>query len=121
MPTRRHVLAAALTLPAMARPAIVRAASTRVLKFIPQADVSVIDPVWSTAYNSRNHRYLVFDTLFGMDSHYKIQPQMLAGYNVAEDGKQWDLTLRDRLLFHDGSKVLARDCVASIRRWVGRG
>jgi peptide/nickel transport system substrate-binding protein len=120
MPTRRQVLAAALTLPAIGRPAIVRAASTRVLKFIPQSDVSVIDPVWSTAYNSRNHGYLVFDTLFGMDSQYKIQPQMLAGYKIAEDGKQWDLTLRDGLLFHDGTKVLARDCVASIHRWAAR-
>ena len=33
------------------------------------------------------------------------------------DGKQWDITLRDGLMFHDGSAVLARDCVASIQRW----
>ncbi len=120
MPTRRQVLAAAVTLPALARPAIVRAEAASVLKFIPQSDVSVIDPIWSTAYNSRNHGYLVFDTLFGMDSQYKIQPQMVGGVTTAADARQWDLTLRDGLLFHDGAKVLARDCVASIKRWAAR-
>lgn len=33
------------------------------------------------------------------------------------DGKTWNLTLRDSLTLHDGEKVLARDCVASIKRW----
>src|ERR1700744_2827099 len=79
MPSRRQVLADALTVPALGRPAIGKAEPSRVLKFIPQSDVSVIDPVWSTAYNTRNHGYMVFDTLFGMDSQYQIQPQMLAG------------------------------------------
>ncbi len=120
MPTRRQMLTAAITLPVLARPAIVRAEAASVLKFIPQSDVSVIDPIWSTAYNSRNHGYLVFDTLFGMDSQYRIQPQMVGGVTTSADGRQWDLTLRDGLLFHDGAKVLARDCVASIKRWAAR-
>ena len=63
---------------------------------------------------------MVFDTLFGMDSAYQIQPQMLEGFTVEDDGKRWKLTLRDGLLWHDGEKVLARDCVASIRRWAVR-
>lgn len=45
---------------------------------------------------------------------------MVAGHNVEQDGKTWKLTLRDGLLFHDGQPVLARDCVASIRRWAVR-
>ena len=36
---------------------------------------------------------------------------------TTEDGLQWTLTLRPGLRFHDGTPVLARDCVASIRRW----
>ena len=39
---------------------------------------------------------------------------------ISTDERQWDLTLRDGLLFHDGEPVLARDCVASIRRWAAR-
>ena len=45
---------------------------------------------------------------------------MLAGQTVENDGTTWRLTLRDGLLFHDGEKVLARDCVASIKRWGAR-
>jgi peptide/nickel transport system substrate-binding protein len=105
---------------ALALPAIARGAAQRVLKFIPQDDVTVIDPIWSTAYVSRNHGYMIFDTLFGMDSTYQIQPQMLAGAATENDGKLWKLTLRDGLVFHDGQKVTARDCVASIRRWAAR-
>ena len=60
---------------------------------------------------------MVFDTLYGMDNAYRPQPQMVAGHAVGDDGKLWELTLRDGLRFHDGTPVLARDAVASIRRW----
>lgn len=118
MLNRRSFLAG--TAAALALPAIVRAEATRVLKFIPQSDLTVIDPIWSTTYLARNHGYMVFDTLFGMDSAYRIQPQMLAAAVTDSDGRQWTLTLRDGLVFHDGEPVRARDCVASIRRWAAR-
>jgi peptide/nickel transport system substrate-binding protein len=118
MPSRRKFLGASLG--ALALPSISRAASSRVLKFIPQSDLTVIDPIWSTAYNSRNHGYMVFDTLFGTDARYGVQPQMVDAVRIEDTGRRWDLTLRDGLLFHDGERVLARDCVASIRRWAAR-
>ena len=90
------------------------------MKFIPQSDLTILDPIVTTVYTARNHGMMVFDTLFGMDSAYQIQPQMLSGFTVEDDGKRWKLTLRDGLLWHDGEKVLARDCVASIRRWAVR-
>ena len=86
------------------------------LKFIPQSDLSVLDPVWSGAYVVRNHGLMVFDTLYGMDATYQIQPQMADGHRVEDDGKTWLITLREGLTWHDGGKVIARDCVASIRR-----
>ena len=104
----------------LARPAIARAASDRVLRFIPQSDVTALDPVWTSVYVTRNHGYLVFDTLFGQDEALGVHPQMVAGSTTEQDGKLWRLTLRDGLLFHDRSPVLARDCVASIRRWARR-
>jgi peptide/nickel transport system substrate-binding protein len=113
---RRSLLQAAASLP-LAAPAVAAAPSSRVLKFIPQSDLAVLDPIWTTAYVTRNHGFMVFDTLYGLDAQYKVQPQMLAGANVEADGRRWTLTLRDGLLFHDGTKVLARDCVASIQRW----
>ncbi len=103
---------------ALAAPGIARAAS--VLKFIPQADITILDPVWTTAYVTRNHGFLVFDTLYGTDATFNASPQMVEGHVVDNGGRQWTMKLRDGLKWHDGAKVLARDCVASIRRWGAR-
>ena len=118
MMQRRTFLAAAAA--TLAAPMLARAQARQVLKFIPQADLAVLDPVWTTAAVTQNHGFIVFDTLYGQtgpESGYKATPQMLAGHSVEDDGRTWKLTLREGLLFHDGQKVLARDCVASIRRW----
>ena len=104
----------------LALPSIARAQGKRVLKFIPQSDLAILDPMWTTAYTTRNHGYMVFDTLFGQcgeQNGFKTTPQMVAGHVIEDDGKTWKLILREGLLFHDGQKVLASDCVASIRRW----
>ena len=104
----------------LAAPSISRGAANAPLKFIPQSDLTILDPIVTTVYTARNHGYMVFDTLFGMDSAYQMQPQMLQGFSVENDGRRWKLKLREGLLWHDGEKVLARDCVASIRRWAPR-
>ncbi len=101
----------------LARPNIARSAGTKVLKFIPQADVAILDPVWTTAYVTRHHGLMIFDTLYGSDSQFQPQFQMLAAAQTSADGKLWTLTLRDGLKFHDGTPVLGRDCVASVQRW----
>ena len=117
LPRRTLLLASAGIL---AAPAILRAAARTTLRFSPQQDLVVLDPVTTTAYMSRNHGYMVFDTLYGMDAQFQPQFQMLEGHKIEADGKRWDLTLRPGLLFHDGAPVLARDCVASIKRWAKR-
>src|SRR5262245_11892579 len=99
---------------ALAAPTLAKAQSERVLKFVPQADLAILDPVFTTAYVTRNHAYLVFDTLFGQDGRFQPSPQMVEGALVEDDGKRWTLTLRPGLKFHDGEPVLARDCVASV-------
>ncbi len=45
---------------------------------------------------------------------------MVEGHVIDDDGKRWTMTLRDGLLWHDGTTVLARDCVASLQRWMKR-
>ncbi len=113
---RRGLLAAG----ALAMPRIGAAQAKRVLTFIPQSDLSILDPIFTAAYVTRHHGMMVFDTLYGMDSAYQIQPQMADGHRVEDDGKTWLITLRDGLKWHDGESVLARDCAASIRRWGAR-
>ncbi|MGO8916137.1 MAG: ABC transporter substrate-binding protein [Stellaceae bacterium] len=118
---RRDLLkTSAAGLASLAMPSVPRAAEGRRLTFIPQSDLAVLDPVWTTADVTRNHGYLVFDTLYGLDDAYAPQPQMLAGHSVEEDGKRWRLGLRDGLRFHDGAPVQASDVVASLRRWAAR-
>ncbi len=115
---RREILTSALAgTAALAAPGIVRAKAQRVLTFIPQSDLASLDPIWTTADVTRNHAFLVFDTLYGLDDKYQAHPQMVQGHTLSADKLQWDLTLRPGLKFHDGTPVLARDCVASIKRW----
>ncbi len=116
---RRSFVHAALAAP-LAMPSIVRAEASKTLKFIPQSDITILDPIFTTAYVTRNHAYLVFDTLFGQDAAYKPTLQMLQAAVTENDGLVWRLTLRSGLRFHDNTPVLARDCVASIRRWMRR-
>ncbi len=112
---RRQFLAS--TAAVLAAPAVVRAQGSRVLKFIPQADLASLDPVWTTADITRNHAFMVFDTLYGVDDNYQPHPQMAAGSTLSADNRQCDITLRDGLKFQDNTPVLARDCVASLNRW----
>lgn len=114
---RRHLIAGAAATPAALAAPAVRAESAKVLKFIPQSDVTILDPIWTTVTVTRNHAFTVFDTLYGLDETYTPRPQMVAGHTVDADERLWLLTLRDGLAFHDGTPVLARDAVASIRRW----
>ena len=118
MLNRRQFVAAAAG--SLAAPIVARGAAANMLRFVPQTDVAVLDPVWTTTYPTRDHATMVFDTLFGMNAHYAVSPQMAAGAVAEEDGKRWRITLRDGLSFHDGTPVLARDCVASIKRWGAR-
>jgi len=119
---RRQLLknsAAFVATSAIASPSIVRAASASTLKFVPYADLALLDPQVS-AFVTRNHVMMVFDTLFALDAAGHAQPQMLAGYVLEDAGKTWKLTLRDSLKFHDGTPVLSRDVVASLHRWAIR-
>jgi peptide/nickel transport system substrate-binding protein len=111
---RRGFLAGAA---ALAAPAVARGQAGRVLEFVPQADLAVLDPVWTTVTQTRDHGFLVFDTLFGLDADFKPQLQMLDAAATEAAGLVWRLALRPGQQFHDGTPVLARDCVASIRRW----
>ncbi|MBV8121288.1 MAG: ABC transporter substrate-binding protein [Alphaproteobacteria bacterium] len=98
-----------------------RAASTdKTLRFIAQADLRILDPIWTTAYLTRNHGYMVFDTLFAIDSDFTPHPQMVGDYTISPDKLTYRFKLRDGLAFHDGSPVRGVDCVASIRRWAAR-
>ena len=118
---RRAVLQSAMIgAGVLAAPNLLRAQGKNVLRFIPQADLASLDPIWTTADVTRNYAHAVHDTLWGIDAKFNPQLQMLAGATTSSDALTWELTLRDGLKFHDGTPVLARDCVATIKRFVSR-
>jgi peptide/nickel transport system substrate-binding protein len=116
---RRDLITLALaTAPAIVLPVGAAAESSdKTLRFIPQADLRVLDPIWTTAYITTNHGYMVYDTLFALDSDLNPQPQMVDKFSVSDDKLKYTFTLRDGLKWHDGPPVRPLDCVASIQRW----
>src|SRR5258708_22094912 len=97
-----------------------RASDSKTLRFIVRTDLRVLDPIWTTAYVTRNHGYMIFDTLFALDARFKPQPQMVGDYSISPDKLLYNFTLRDGLKFHDGEPVRGTDCVVSLQRWMVR-
>jgi len=118
--TRRDFLAATAALAAgtLATPALAQTPKRGgTLRFIPIGDLKILDPIWTTAYITRDHGYMIWDTLFATDANLQIKPQMVDKHTVSRDGMKYSFTLRDGLRFHDGTPVTAEDCVASLIRW----
>ena len=102
---------AAVAAPAMAQ---------TTLRMVSHADIKILDPIWTTALISRNFGYMIYDTLFSTDADLKVQPQMAEKYTVSPDKMTWTITLRDGLVWSDGTPVTSDDCIASIKRWGAR-
>lgn len=107
-------LAATLGLPSIGR------AAQNTLRYVPYSNLIVFDPVWAISIIGLEHAFMTCDQLFGLDEAFVVQPQMAAGHELSDDKLRWRFTLRDGLVFHDGEKVRAADCVASINRWSKR-
>jgi peptide/nickel transport system substrate-binding protein len=110
---RGLALSAALALPSLVLPSL---ADAKTITAVMHSDLRIIDPGFTTAYITRDHGYMVYDTLLATDSNFKIQPQM-ADWKVSDDKLTYTFTLRDGLKWHDGTPVTAEDCVASLKRW----
>ena len=120
---RRNLLAGATAaglVGSLARPSIAQGTAARTLKFIPEGNLANADPIWTTTTVARNHGYMIYDTLFGVDSALTPQPQMCSGYDLSADKLTWTFRLRDGLKFHDNEPVRGVDCIASIARWAKR-
>lgn len=118
--SRLHSLARRLRpalLGLLALPLALPAASAQTLRVVPQADLKNLDPVWTTAYVTRNHAYLIYDVLFAMNSDFEPQPQMVGSWKVSDDRLTYTFTLRKGLTWHDGKPVRAADMVASLQRF----
>ena len=83
--------------------------------------LKIVDPIWTTAYITRNHAYMVWDTLFALDANNV--PSAADGrtaWTVSDDKLTYTFKLRDGLKWHDNAPVRAVDCVASLKRWAAK-
>jgi len=99
--------------PASVSPAF---AAGKTITAVMHSDLRIIDPGFTTAYITRDHGYMVYDTLLATDANFKVRPQM-ADWKISDDKLTYSFTLRAGLKWHDGMPVTAEDCVASLKRW----
>jgi peptide/nickel transport system substrate-binding protein len=91
-------------------------ADAKTLTVVMHSSLRLLDPIITTAQITRDHGYMIYDTLLAMDSNMKVRPQM-ADWKVSDDHLTYTFTLRDGMKWQDGPPVTAEDCVASLKRW----
>ena len=74
--TAASVLASALFTGGMAQ-------AENVLNVNMHSDLKIADPIWTTAYMSRNYGYMVYDTLFAMNTKGEVMPQMVDSHTIS--------------------------------------
>ncbi|MHB0705951.1 ABC transporter substrate-binding protein [Roseomonas mucosa] len=119
--SRRLALSGLLSAPALlSRPLRAQAAASGTLKVAVNVDLKSLDPIFTSAYVTRDYGFMVYDTLLALDETLEPRPQMVEGWNISPDKLRYTFTLRPGLNWHDGTPVTAEDCVASLRRWGAR-
>ncbi|MBI3497226.1 MAG: ABC transporter substrate-binding protein [Proteobacteria bacterium] len=88
-----------------------------VIRYVPDADLRVLDPIFTTAGTTLNHGYMIYDFLLAPDAKMDPRPQMLESYEASPDGLVYRFKLRPGMKWHDGTPVEAKDAVASLKRW----
>lgn len=98
-------------------PALAQGSGAHQISFVPNGDVTSLDPMSTTSYGVRNHAHMCWDTLYGPDTDFVMRPQLAEGHSIEEGGLRWVFTLRENIRFHDNERIRAADAVASIERW----
>ncbi len=89
---RRGLLGAAAAV--FASPALAQSDAARTLRVIPQANLTSLDPVWTTAVVTRNHAFMIYDQNCAQDASGEIKPQMAEGWTLSDDRLTLTFTLR---------------------------
>lgn len=74
------------------------------------------DPHQTTAYPSFQVLENVYDTLVAPDAEGTFQPSLATEWETSEDGLTWTFTLREGVVFHDGSEFDSADVAYSYNR-----
>jgi peptide/nickel transport system substrate-binding protein len=84
------------------------------LKIAISGDENTLTPFsYVTGYPGINLLGLVYDSLYIFDPDFQPRPWLATGYKVSSDGKQYTVTLRDKVSWHDGKPLVAEDVKAT--------
>ena len=89
----------------------------KTVRAVMHAEVKHLDPHWTTANITQQHSYMIYETLFSLDSKGTPRNQMVDTVRVSPDKLTYTFVLRSGLKWHDGQPVRAADAVASLKRW----
>lgn len=110
--TRRLLLGSALAAPAIrfAR------AEPNVMRIAVGTSLATLDPMMTTIGDEYLYNNLVFNGLTRMREDLTIAPDLAEKWTYTDDLKRWTFTLRQGVLFHDGSEFTSADVVAFFNR-----
>lgn len=84
------------------------------LKIAINGDENTLTPFsYVTGYPGLNMLGLVYDSLYIFNPDFQSVPWLATSYKASADGKQYTVTLRDKVTWHDGKPLIAEDVKAT--------
>jgi glutathione transport system substrate-binding protein len=81
-----------------------------------EANLTGLDPADLNDNISQSAARLMFEGLYMLDEHMKLQPQLAESYEATEDAKEFTFHLRKGVTFHDGTPFNAAAVKSSFDR-----
>lgn len=96
--------------------AVALPAGAQDLRIALQSDADVLDPDQSRTFVGRIVYASMCDKLVDITPDLKLIPQLATGWEWSPDGKSLTMTLREGVVFHDGTPFNAEAVAANINR-----
>lgn len=94
----------------------VSGASAQTLRIAIQDDPDALDPATGGTYSGRLVFEALCDKLVDIDANLEIVPQLATDWSWSEDNTELTMSLRDDVVFHDGTPFDAEAVRANIER-----
>jgi peptide/nickel transport system substrate-binding protein len=105
-----------LTLTTAALALMASGAMAQDLRIALQSDADILDPDQSRTFVGRIIYTALCDKLVDITPDLEIIPQLATAWTVAEDGMSIDMTVREDVVFHDGTAFNAQAVADNITR-----
>lgn len=79
---------------------------------------AVLDSDKSTDWVISSIMSHVYEGLFEFDKNFEAKPHLAESCDISDDGKTYNVKLREGVLFHNGKEMTSEDVLASFERWL---